>query len=619
MTREVIFHSSFWKAESTLQSVPLAVTLFLATVCFHIFYVRSSKLPSVTSLLLQYALNQVVWFSSVFFKRKLNKIFKDPQKAQEDLLKDIMESNADTKYGKKYKLRGVTQLQDLRANHPLTDYAHYERYVQQMANGEENVLMISEELHRFGITSGTTGKGKLIPFAKSRLAIGMGNTAILTATSGNRWGWASPLQKTMLFYVNPKPTKTTSGHIVGPNLLLTDDMKLATTSCTTPWEAFSISTEFEAVYITFLFGLRERTLSNVFGVFCSVTHKAMVLLEKNWEQLVHDIKTGIIDKDLQMSTEVLEVCQKVLTPEPERAEELRREFEKGFDGIMKRIWPHLIFIYGHNTADFTEKLENGYAKGIPIFSPMYSSTEGEYGLNLWPGEKSRYVLLPHSVIYEFIPEDQINDKNPTTLFIDEVQKGEAYEMVISTSCGFYRYRFGDVIKVLDFHHKTPVVDFLYRSGQLLNLRAEKVTEISVDEAVHHLVDNLPGAELIQWTSAESPLLTKIAASAQDEFEKGSQFYLIFVELEESTEHKILDEDKQQQFDDALKERNNYYKGFRNAGTISPPRVYLVKPGTFKELQDYIIANSTASYNQYKVPLKLKTPETLTLMLGNRHK
>ena len=51
---------------------------------------------------------------------------------------------------------------------------------------------------------------------------------------------------------------------------------------------------------------------------------------------------------------------------------------------------------------------------------------------------------------------------------------------------------------------------IFRSGQLLNLRAEKVTEISVDEAVHHMIDNMPGAKLIDWTSAESTLLPENA-------------------------------------------------------------------------------------------------------------
>ncbi len=55
-----------------------------------------------------------------------------------------------------------------------------------------------------------------------------------------------------------------------------------------------------------------------------------------------------------------------------------------------------------------------------------------------------------------------NDPDPKTLFLDEVKVGETYEMVVSTMSGFYRYRFGDVIKVVDFYYKLPVVKFLYR-------------------------------------------------------------------------------------------------------------------------------------------------------------
>ena len=42
------------------------------------------------------------------------------------------------------------------------------------------------------------------------------------------------------------------------------------------------------------------------------------------------------------------------------------------------------------------------------------------------------------------------------------------------------------------------------------MRAEKVTEMSVNEAVHDMVGNLPGAKLVDWTSAESTLLPENA-------------------------------------------------------------------------------------------------------------
>lgn len=37
---------------------------------------------------------------------------------------------------------------------------------------------------------------------------------------------------------------------------------------------------------------------------------------------------------------------KLLKPDKQRANELRREFQKGFVGIAKRIWPHLTYVHG---------------------------------------------------------------------------------------------------------------------------------------------------------------------------------------------------------------------------------------------------------------------------------
>ncbi|XP_072026288.1 uncharacterized protein [Amphiura filiformis] len=596
----------------------LITTLFLAAVCFHISSVRASKYHTLSSMLLMYIFNQMTLPFRGITLRKFDARAKDPRRAQEDFLKSRMKRDENTVYGKHHNFNNIKSLEDLRNSHPLTSYDHYEEYIQRMANGEDNVL-IGEKLFRFGITSGTTGKGKLIPMAKSRYYSHGPSLQILGQIgSGKKFGNPSPLQRDIILYVNPKPTKSPGGDVIGPMLLYSDDMKfLVSLMAVVPWEVMSISTEHEAHYLTLLFGLRETDLGRWMGPFSSQIHKAMSRVENHWwEQLVHDIKTGTIDKDLKISTEVREACEKTLCPEPERAEELRREFEKGFDGIMQRVWPHLKYIFGINTGDFTQKLKEKYAKGLPIISPMYTSTEGDYGINLWCDE-DKYALLPDCCIYEFIPEENINEADPKTLFLDEVKKGETYEMFVSTLCGFYRYRFGDVIKVVDFYYNLPVVKFMYRSGQLLNLRAEKVTELSVGEAVRHMVKNMTEAKIANWTSAENTLLSGMS-EVKVEYDEGSQFYLIFVELEDTRNGNIvLDDEHQQQFDEALQESNNYYRGYRNAGTISPPRVYLVKPGTFKALQEYIVANTTTSYNQYKMPRKLKTVGTLNLMLDSR--
>jgi len=44
----------------------------------------------------------------------------------------------------------------------------------------------------------------------------------------------------------------------------------------------------------------------------------------------------------------------------------------------------------------------------------------------------------------------------------QVEVGQQYELVITNASGLYRYRFGDVIKVVGLHNACPVIEFQYR-------------------------------------------------------------------------------------------------------------------------------------------------------------
>ena len=38
-----------------------------------------------------------------------------------------------------------------------------------------------------------------------------------------------------------------------------------------------------------------------------------------------------------------------------------------------------------------------------------------------------------------------------------------YEMVYTSPTGLYRYRTGDIIRIVDFFNQTPIYEFVYRS------------------------------------------------------------------------------------------------------------------------------------------------------------
>ena len=143
-----------------------------------------------------------------------------------------------------------------------------------------------------------------------------------------------------------------------------------------------------------------------------------------------------------------------------------------------------------------------------------------------------------------------------TLFGEEVEVGGLYELVVTTLSGLYRYRIGDVVKVVRFHNSCPVIEFQYRQGQLLNMRSEKTTETMMYEALTTVLRSKgENFRLVDYTCAESILLDFIPSSkaAIEETNRKQKhdnhtgfggvkpFYVIFLELSGSTQDATANE------------------------------------------------------------------------------
>ena len=57
-----------------------------------------------------------------------------------------------------------------------------------------------------------------------------------------------------------------------------------------------------------------------------------------------------------------------------------------------------------------------------------------------------------------------------------------------------------------------------------------------------------------------------------------------------------------------------YDYYRKMSGLGQAQVILVQAGSFKELQNYILQNSTASAMQFKMPRKLRKKEWVELLL-----
>lgn len=573
-----------------------------------------SEFHSGCSMIYQYILQLWLRVIGVIMYHKLQNETKECRKVQEKLLLKILRKNKATAYGKEHKFESITTREEFVKRVPFSISSDYESYIERISKGEKKILT-HETPVLLAVTSGTSGKCSLLPITKDVF-----NTffkygiAVLSHCMVNEFPKVRQLQKILKFFYVPKHRQSESKIPIGPN---SSSPKKSTTMLplyTTPASGFDIPTEPEALYVHLLFALKDRNLGIIEANFASLVCHGFTALRHQWHNLVDDIRYGRVNNNLPIASTIRIQLDEILKPDPKRAKELEEEFTVGFDGIATRIWPNLNLVLTTDTGSFKfygRALKNFYTKGANHYSPLYAATEGLIGVNIWPQNYlSLYLLVPNSMFYEFIPILEADQKNPRTLFAEQLKEGEIYEVVVTNSSGLSRYRIGDVIRMIRFHNQTPVVEFLYRQGQLLNVRGEKLDEHIFYEALLETVAKWEGFNLVDYCCAESILSEQLPDSPGDTY---LPHYMVFIEFEDG---KVLDDDQKKQLDETLCSRHWVYGSFRTKGSISPAQLFCVAKGTFEKLREFWLDTIVYSPNQIKIPRVLHNEDALKLLMDN---
>lgn len=132
--------------------------------------------------------------------------------------------------------------------------------------------------------------------------------------------------------------------------------------------------------------------------------------------------------------------------------------------LFKKIWPKLILISAwgsSSSAVFFEELKNLFP-GVAFQEKGLIATEGVVSIPF----EGNLLLSYTSHFYEF----ELADGNVIPAW--ELKKDMIVSPLITSGNGLLRYRLGDFIKIKDFHHKIPVIEFLYRD-RTVDLVGEK--------------------------------------------------------------------------------------------------------------------------------------------------
>lgn len=524
---------------------------------------------------------------------RIEKSAANAEAAQTKFLLDWINENRGTEFGKRYGFAQINSVRDYQKNVPLSVYEDYAHNIERIIDGEKNILTERDAVY-FCISSGTVGDEKYIPLTEYDLeahysfmygaVFGQIKEHYRCRDETEIFGKIFQIGEFAKTYM---PDGRMNGIRSGSVYQWLDrNGGFDASDYCVPKEILFPDTLEDQLYTKVRFALAERGLTAIHGVFINRVAGVIEYILRNWELLLNDMEYGTISVDIPEKQR--KYITENLPPDPERARELRNiPREELHKGIIKKIWENIKYILaigGDSFFYYTEKML-GYADGVPVHYFVYAASEGVFGLAERVGLSDRYMLLPESVFFEFIPIAEENNNAP--LLIGDVKIGEKYELVVTNRSGLYRYRLGDVVKIIGLHEKAPIVKFCYRRDQVINIAGEKSNQQQFDMAIKRFME-LTRTEVRGYCVC-------------GDFSGIAPGYLFYMECTENPPNANA------VFDECMCAANPEYKSCLNMREISPLRIEFLREGSFSRYEQRL-AETGKSMAQSKMPHFLNTEE-----------
>ena len=377
------------------------------------------------------------------------------EELQLSVLRYLIKAAANTEWGRNHGYKDLRQYSDFTTHVGINTYEELKGYILRMRKGESNVLWRGK-VNWFAKSSGTTNdKSKFIPVSREGLKNihYLGGTDCVAAYLGNNPKSRLFAGKSLILGGSHAPNLNTPNSLVGDlSAILIENVPSLVNLTRIPPKEIALLSDFEEK--------RERI--------------ARFAFDKNVTNI-----SGVPSWMLSVLKHMLDIT--------------------GRDRI-DQLWPNLE-VFFHGGVAFTPYREQ-YKNIITLpgmhYMETYNASEGFFGVQTDLTDPAMMLMIDYGVFYEFIPMSEFGTENPKTIPLWQVKTGVNYAVVISTSCGLWRYVIGDTIR---FTHTNPYKFVITgRTKHFINAFGE---ELIVDNAEHGLEQACiaTGAQVREYTAA----------------------------------------------------------------------------------------------------------------------
>ncbi len=392
------------------------------------------------------------------FKHRVKQISKyatNAEQIQRDVLKRLVKTASSTEWGIKHSYSDIANYEQFVKSVGVQDYETLKGYIDRMRQGEKDVLW-KGRCKWFAKSSGTTNdKSKFIPVTPQGLqnAHYKGGFDVVAQYVANNPTSRVLSGKGLILGGSHAPNYNLPGSLVGDlSAILIENCSPFVNMIRVPGKDIALLSDFEEKMDKIARATSKMDVTNLSGV-------------PSWMMAVLKHMLDITGK-------------------------------KSVD----EIWPNLE-VFFHGGVAFTPYREQ-YHQIIKSpnmkYMETYNASEGFFGIQNDPTDPAMLLMIDYDVFYEFIPFDEFDSPNPRVLPLWEVEVGKNYAMLISTSCGLWRYMIGDTVR---FTSKDPYkIVISGRTKHFINAFGE---ELVVDNAEKGLLKacNETGAQILDYTAA----------------------------------------------------------------------------------------------------------------------
>lgn len=377
------------------------------------------------------------------------------EEIQRRVMTHLVQQGQRTQYGKTWGMNNVRTYEDFANRMPVTTYEELKEPIDRMRHGEADVLWPGV-VKWFAKSSGTTNdKSKFIPVSADGLKnihYKGGKDAVALYLRNN------PKSKlfdgrSLILGGSHSPNYNVANSIVGDlSAILIENINPLANLVRVPKKSIALMPDFEAKREAIARQTLHANITNISGV-------------PSWM--------------LSVLVRVLELSGK---------------------NTLAEVWPGLeVFFHGGIAfGPYREQYHHLVGSSQMQYMETYNASEGFFGLQDAPNDESMLLMLDYDVFYEFIPMDEFGRDNATIVPLWGVVPGQNYAMVISTSCGLWRYIIGDTVMFTSTQpYKFKITG---RTKYFINAFGEELIMDNAEQGLAYACKTTD-AEVLEYTAA----------------------------------------------------------------------------------------------------------------------